>query len=145
MGDWHRLCSTGECTKSASQIRSAQRIPMANSYRLETLRGTAAVNRLQVVTLIASLSHSVDLLTAGIEHEEAQAGVRDPANPAYPILAKSLRARHHYFTGGLDPRDAQSGLRPNPGEPKCSAPSEFTSPLRLPRDLEPTHHASWCR
>ena len=66
---------------------------MANSYRLETLRGTAAVDRLQVVTLIGSLSRSVDLLTADIEHEEAHAGVRDLADPAYPILAKSLRAR----------------------------------------------------
>jgi hypothetical protein len=66
---------------------------MANSYQHETFRGTAAVNRLQVVTLIGSLSHSVDLLTAHIEHEEACARVRDPADRAYPILAKSLRAR----------------------------------------------------
>ena len=66
---------------------------MANSYQHETFRGTAAVNRLQVVTLIGSLSHSVELLTAHIEHEEACARVRDPADRAYPILAKSLRAR----------------------------------------------------
>ena len=66
---------------------------MANTYRHETLRGTAAVNRLKVLTLIGSLSHSVDLLTAHIEHEEACAGVRDSADRAYPILAKSLRAR----------------------------------------------------
>jgi hypothetical protein len=66
---------------------------MANSYRHETLRGTAAVNKLQVVTLIGSLSHSVDLLTANIEHEEARSGVRDSADPAYPMLARSLRAR----------------------------------------------------
>ena len=66
---------------------------MANLYRLETRRGTAPVNRLQVVTLIGSLSHSVNLLTADIEHEEAHAGVRDSAHPAYPTLAKSLRVR----------------------------------------------------
>jgi hypothetical protein len=66
---------------------------MANSYQHETFRGTAAVNRLQVVTLIECLSHSVNLLTAHIEHEEACTGVLDPANRAYPILAKSLRAR----------------------------------------------------
>ena len=66
---------------------------MANPYRHETLQGTAAVNRLQVVTLIESLSHSVDLLTADIAHEEAHAGVRDPSDRAYPILAKNLRAR----------------------------------------------------
>jgi hypothetical protein len=66
---------------------------MANSYLLETLRGTAAVNRLQIATLIGNLSRSVDLLTVDIEHEETQAGVRDLSDPAYPVLARSLRVR----------------------------------------------------
>ena len=71
---WHRLCSTPECAASASQNRPAQRLPMANSYLLETLRGTAAVNRLQIATLIGSLSRSVELLTVDIEHEENTGG-----------------------------------------------------------------------
>ena len=66
---------------------------MANSYRLETLRGTAAVNRLQIATLIGNLSRSAELLTVDIEHEETQAGVRDLSDPTYPVLAQSLRAR----------------------------------------------------
>ena len=66
---------------------------MANSYRLETLRGTAAVNGLQIATLIGNLSRSAELLTVDIEHEEARAGVRDLADPAYPVLARSLRVR----------------------------------------------------
>ena len=66
---------------------------MANSYLLETLRGTAAINGLQIATLIGSLSRSVELLTADIEHEEARAGVRDLSDPTYPVLARSLRAR----------------------------------------------------
>ena len=66
---------------------------MANSYRLETLRGTAAVNGLQIATLIGNLSRSVELLTVDIEHEETQAGVRDLSDPAYPVLARSLRTR----------------------------------------------------
>ena len=66
---------------------------MANSFLIETLRGTAAVNRLQIATLIGDLSRSVELLTVDIEHEETQAGVRDLADPAYPVLARSLRAR----------------------------------------------------
>ena len=66
---------------------------MANSYLPETLRGTAAVNRLQIATLIGDLSRSVDILTADIEHEEARAGINNLANPAYPELARSLRAR----------------------------------------------------
>jgi hypothetical protein len=66
---------------------------MANSYLIETPRRTAAVNGLQIATLIGSLSRSVELLTVDIEHEEARAGVRDLADPAYPVLARSIRAR----------------------------------------------------
>ena len=66
---------------------------MANSFLLETLRGTAAVNGLQIATLIGSLSRSVELLTVDIEHEEARAGVRELADQTYPVLARSLRAR----------------------------------------------------
>jgi hypothetical protein len=66
---------------------------MANSYLIETLRGTAAVNGLQIATLIGSLSRSVELLTVDIDHEEARAGVRDLSDPTYPVLARSLRER----------------------------------------------------
>jgi hypothetical protein len=66
---------------------------MANSYLLETLRGTAAANKLQIATLIGSLSRSVALLTVDIEHEEARSGVRDLSDPTYPVLARSLRMR----------------------------------------------------
>jgi hypothetical protein len=66
---------------------------MANSYLLETPRGTAAANRLQIATLIESLLRSVELLTVDIEQEETRAGVCDLSDPAYPVLARSLRAR----------------------------------------------------
>lgn len=66
---------------------------MANSSLIETLRGTAAANRFQIATLIESLSRSVELLTADIEHEEARTGVRDLSEPTYPVLARSLRSR----------------------------------------------------
>jgi hypothetical protein len=66
---------------------------MANSYLLETPRRTAAVNGLQIATLIGSLSRSVALLTVDIEHEETRVGVRDLSDPAYPVLARSLRTR----------------------------------------------------
>jgi hypothetical protein len=66
---------------------------MANSFLIETLRGTAAVNRLQIATLIGDLSRKVTILTADIAHEEARAGVRDLSDPAYPVLARSLRVR----------------------------------------------------
>ena len=66
---------------------------MANPYLLETIRGTAATDKLQIAALIATLSRTVDFLTADIEHEVERAGVRDLADPAYPVLARSLRAR----------------------------------------------------
>ena len=66
---------------------------MANPYLLETIRGTAATNKLQIATLIGSLSRSVALLTVDIEHEEARAGVRDLSDPTYRVLARSLRVR----------------------------------------------------
>jgi hypothetical protein len=66
---------------------------MANSYRLETLRGTAEVNGLQIATLIGNLSRSVEMLTADIEREEKQAGVRELSDPTYPVLARTLRER----------------------------------------------------
>ena len=66
---------------------------MSNSYLSETLRGTAAMNRLQIATLLGNLSRSMEILTADIEHEEARAGVSDASDPGYPVLARSLRVR----------------------------------------------------
>jgi hypothetical protein len=66
---------------------------MAHSYLAETPRRTAAVNGLQIATLIGNLSRSMELLTADIEHEESRVGVRDLSDPAYPVLARSLRTR----------------------------------------------------
>lgn len=66
---------------------------MAHSYLPETPRGTAAIKKLQIATLIGDLSRKADFLTADIEHEEARTGVRDLADPAYPVLARSLRVR----------------------------------------------------
>jgi hypothetical protein len=66
---------------------------MANSYLPETLRATAAVNRFRIAKLIADLTRTADILTADIEHEEERAGVGDLADPAYPVLARSLRSR----------------------------------------------------
>jgi hypothetical protein len=91
--DWHLLCSTPDYAASASQNRPAQRLPMANSYLLETPRRTAAINSIQIATLIGSLSRTFELLTVDIEHEEARVGVRDFSDPAYPVLARSLRRR----------------------------------------------------
>jgi len=87
---------------------------MANSCLLETLRGTAATNKLQIATLIGDLSRSVDILSADIEPEEARAGVRDVSDPTYPVLARSLRARRENI-------GATIAMLENLGAPKASA------------------------
>ena len=66
---------------------------MANSYLPETLRATAAVNRFRIAKLIADLTRTAAILTADIKHEEERAGAGDLADPAYPVLARSLRVR----------------------------------------------------
>jgi hypothetical protein len=43
--------------------------------------------------LIGDLTRSIDILTADIEHEEQRARAGDLLDPAYPVLARSLRAR----------------------------------------------------
>ena len=44
---------------------------MANPYPIETLRKTAATHRLQIATLIGSLSRTLELLTVDVEHERS--------------------------------------------------------------------------
>jgi hypothetical protein len=59
------------------------------SYPVETFSNSPP----QIATLIGDLSRSVETLTADIEYEEERAGVRDLEDPAYPVLARSLRTR----------------------------------------------------
>ena len=79
---------------------------MANPYLPETLRATAAVNRLRIATLIADLTRTADILTANIEHEETRAGVRDVSDPTYPVLARSLRTRRENIGATIASLDA---------------------------------------
>ena len=65
---------------------------MANPFLLETIRGTAATNTVQIASLIATLSRSIELLSADIEAEEATTAVHDTSNPDCSMLARSLRA-----------------------------------------------------
>jgi hypothetical protein len=82
---------------------------MANPYLLETLQETAATNKLQIATLMADLSRSVDLLTTDIEHEEKRAGLRELSDPAYPVLARILRARRDNIGATIRALQARAG------------------------------------
>jgi len=85
---------------------------MANSYLPETPRGTAATKRLQIATLTGDLSRSMDLLTADIEREEERVGVRDLRDPAYPVLARSLRARRENIVATIASLEALTRSAP---------------------------------
>ena len=74
---------------------------MATSYLPETLRETAAMNRLRIATLIADLSRSVALLDVDIDYEETRAAIRDLSDPAYPTLAWSLRRRRNKISATI--------------------------------------------
>jgi hypothetical protein len=54
---------------------------MANPFLLETIRATPATNTVQIASLIATLTRSVDILTVDIKDAEAAAGVRDVTDP----------------------------------------------------------------
>jgi hypothetical protein len=75
---------------------------MANPYPLETIRRAAATNQAQIASLIATLSRSVDFLTADIEAEEATTGIHDMSESDYSLLARSLRARRENIKGSID-------------------------------------------
>lgn len=51
------------------------------------------MNRLRIARLIADLSRSVALLIVDIEHEETHTVVSDVSDPAYSLIARSLRRR----------------------------------------------------
>ena len=65
-------------------------IPL-QQYPVATLRLAARSAGRYPMQLLPALRS--ELLTVDIEHEETQAGVRDPSDPAYPVLARSLRVR----------------------------------------------------
>ena len=68
---------------------------MQPMFRIETTSPT------QLHALIADLRWRVNLLDSDIREEEQSAGVFDPANHAYPILAQTLRARRNNLLASI--------------------------------------------
>jgi hypothetical protein len=56
----------------------------------------------QLSTLVANLDRTVAILSADIKAEVERVRVRDLADPAYPILARSLRARRQNLIATLE-------------------------------------------
>jgi hypothetical protein len=81
---------------------------MATLDRSETLQ-RIATNQLRTATLINDLNRSVRILTADIEHQEAQTGVRDLKSPAYPVMARHLRAQRDNLRATIASLEATAG------------------------------------
>ena len=62
-------------------------------HLFETVRDTASRDMAQIEALIRRLARTADVVDADIKHEEQIAFVSDPRDPAYPMLARTLKAR----------------------------------------------------
>ena len=60
---------------------------------MQKLSRSGAADELRLDALIADLWWRVRLINTDILEEEARAGVFDPNQPTYPLLAANLRAR----------------------------------------------------
>jgi hypothetical protein len=61
--------------------------------QFETRRAAALREAAQIETLLRSLGENTGRLDADIAAEEERAGISDPTNAAYPILARVLTVR----------------------------------------------------
>lgn len=66
---------------------------MTIEVQFETRRATARREESQIETLLRDLNRAVATLEADIAAEEARARVSDPADVAYPMLARVLAVR----------------------------------------------------
>jgi hypothetical protein len=57
----------------------------------------------------------VEVLTADIEHEEMHSGVRNVADPTYPVLARSLRSRRDNIRATIATLEAVIHGKPKAG------------------------------
>lgn len=55
----------------------------------------------------------MELLTFDVEHEESRTGVKDLSDPAYPVLARSLRERRDNIRATIAALEARAGRTPN--------------------------------
>ena len=85
---------------------------MTPLYQIDTLREFVSPHQPQIATLISDLTRLVSVLTADVEHEESLAGVRNFADPAYPVLARNLRTRRENIRATIASLEAATGSAP---------------------------------
>jgi hypothetical protein len=75
------------------QIRATVEDKMKIEHHFETRRATALREAKQIETMIRDLNQAAERLGADVVAEERRAGISDPHNTAYPILARVLSVR----------------------------------------------------
>ena len=63
------------------------------NQRLFDTAHAATRDEVRIATLITALTRSMEVLSIDIDHEEERAQVCDILDAAYPMLARTLRAR----------------------------------------------------
>jgi hypothetical protein len=66
---------------------------MVKQHLFETLRDKAPRDMAQIEKLIGRLASTAEIIDTDIRHEEQLASVSDPCDPAYPMIARTLKAR----------------------------------------------------
>src|SRR5271154_536157 len=75
------------------QSKSLRDAQMKHQCHFESAADVALRETSQIATLISDLDRRIRLLDCDVITEEQRARVFDPADPAYPILARALAAR----------------------------------------------------
>jgi len=76
------------CPKKAQSMQDSVR------YDTPTVASRDATRSRQASSLVFELQQMAALLQASLEDEENRTRIRNPSDPQYPMLARSLRARH---------------------------------------------------
>jgi hypothetical protein len=89
----------------------------------------------QIRTLIVTLSRSVDLLNWDIDAEEERTRHHDLSDPAYPILARTLRTRRANLSAtiaALRERVQEALFEPNTAPRNVTGSGAERHPLHIP-------------
>jgi type II secretory pathway component PulJ len=74
---------------------------MTKQQLFETSANRASQETTQIETLIGRLARTAELMDADINQEEKLASVSDPRDPAYPMIARSLKGRRDNLTASI--------------------------------------------
>ena len=77
--------------KTGTRIKAGQ--TMAKQHLFETARDIAPRDMSQIEKLIGRLARTAEIIDTDIRHEEQLVSVSDTRDPAYPMIARTLKAR----------------------------------------------------